>query len=135
LFGILSDRLGHHRLMQWGPIFGGAAVALTAISPNLVVIGGTRLLQGASTAASIPSILGYIAIATAGSEALRGRASSRFEGATLAGLGLGFIVALPLFDLLGTGAFLLNVVFYVVALAIYCFGVAEPEGEPDAVAR
>jgi MFS family permease len=135
IFGILSDRVGHHRLMQWGPIFGGVAVALTAASSNLLVIGGTRLLQGASTAASIPSILGYIAIATASSEALRGRAASRFEGATLAGLGLGFIVALPLFDLLGPAAFALNVGFYAVAFAIYRFGVEEPEAEKDAVAR
>ncbi|HKB28057.1 MAG TPA: MFS transporter [Candidatus Limnocylindrales bacterium] len=135
IFGILSDRLGHRRLMQWGPIFGGVAVAFTTVSPDLLVIGGARLLQGASTAASIPSILGYIAIATAGSEALRGRAASRFEGATLAGLGLGFIVALPLFDLLGTGAFLLNVGFYGVAFAIYRFGVEEPPEEREAVAR
>src|SRR5258706_9108162 len=61
IFGILSDRLGHRRLMQWGPIFGGVAVAFTTVSPDLLVIGGARLLQGASTAASIPSILGYIA--------------------------------------------------------------------------
>jgi MFS family permease len=85
IFGILSDRLGHHRLMQWGPIFGGVAVALTAASSNLFVVGGTRLLQGASTAASIPSILGYIAIATAGSEALRGRGGGRRRGPAPAG--------------------------------------------------
>jgi MFS family permease len=135
IFGILSDRLGHHRLMQWGPIFGGVAVAFTAVSPNLLVIGGSRLLQGASTAASVPSILGYIAIATAGSEALRGRAASRFEGATLAGLGLGFIVALPLFQVLHEAAFLVNVGFYAVALAIYRFGVDEPPAEHEAVSQ
>jgi MFS family permease len=135
IFGILSDRLGHHRLMQWGPIFGGAAVALMVVSPNLLVIGGTRLLQGASTAASIPSILGFIAIATAGSEALRGRAASRFEGATLAGLGLGFIVALPLFGWLGTGAFVLNIGFYAIAFLIYRFGVDEPPAERESITR
>lgn len=134
-FGILSDRLGHHRVMLWGPIFGAVAVVLTALTGSLLVLGGTRWLEGGSTAASIPSILGYIAIATAGNEALRGRAASRFEAATLAGIGAGFIAAPTMFELLGTNAFLLNAVFYGVSLAIYYFGVKDPSGEQEAVAR
>ena len=134
-FGILSDRLGHHRVMLWGPIFGAVAVVMTALTTNLVVLGATRWLEGSSTAASVPSILGYIAIATAGSEALRGRAASRFEAATLAGIGLGFIVSPGLFALLGPAAFLLNAVFYGGSLAIYYFGVKDPAGESDAAAR
>jgi MFS family permease len=134
-FGILSDRLGHHRVMLWGPLFGAVAVILTALSGNLVVLGATRWLEGSSTAASIPSILGYIAIATAGNEALRGRGASRFEAATLAGLGMGFIVAPKLFELLGPTAFVLNAVFYGGSFAIYFFGVKDPTGEKEAVAR
>ena len=135
LFGILSDRLGHHRVMLWGPIFGAVAVVLTALTGNLLIIAGTRWLEGSSTAASVPSILGYIAIATAGNEALRGRAASRFEAATLAGIGTGFIVAPKLFEALGTNAFLLNAGFYGVSLAIYYFGVKDPSGEREAVQR
>ena len=60
LFGILSDRLGHHRVMLYGPVFGGMAVVLTGLTTP-AVLGGTRLLEGASTAASVPSILGFIA--------------------------------------------------------------------------
>ena len=134
-FGILSDRLGHHRVMLWGPLFGAVAVIMTALTSNLVLLGGTRILEGGSTAASIPSILGYIAIATAGNEALRGRAASRFEAATLAGLGFGFILAPKLFETLGPNAFLLNAVFYGGSLAIYFFGVKDPTGEREAVAR
>src|SRR3990172_8422152 len=63
LFGILSDRLGHHRVMLYGPIFRGVAVVITALTTNLWLLAGTRWLEGSSTAASIPSILGYIAIA------------------------------------------------------------------------
>jgi MFS family permease len=131
VFGILSDRMGHHRVMLWGPLFGAAAVVLTALTGNLVLLGATRLLEGSSTAASIPSILGYIAIATAGSEALRGRAASRFEAATLAGIGAGFIVAPKLFEALGPQAFLLNAVFYGGSLAIYFFGVKDAAGEGE----
>ena len=129
LFGILSDRLGHRRVMLYGPAFGGVAVIMMTLSASIPVLGGTRLLQGASTAASIPSILGFIALATAGNEVLRGKASARFEGATLAGLGLGFIVATKAFEVLGTGAFVVNAGIYVVAFLIYWFGVADPPGE------
>ena len=135
VFGILSDRYGHHRVMLFGPIFGAIAVLLTAATGNLLILGGTRLLEGSSTAASVPSILGYIAIVTAGNEALRGRAASRFEGATLAGIGLGFIAAPTLFAMLGPGAFVLNAGFYGVSLAIYYLGVKDPAGETEAMAR
>jgi len=64
---------------------------------------------------------------------LRGRAASRFEAATLAGIGLGLIVALPLFQLLGPAAFLLNAGFYGVSFVIYRVGVQDPSGEPEAV--
>ena len=71
-FGLLSDRWGHHRVMQFGPIFGFTAVILTFLTTNLLLLGGTRILEGASTAASVPSILGFIAVITAGDELLRG---------------------------------------------------------------
>ena len=114
MFGILSDRYGHHRIMLYGPIFGAVAVVMTGLTAALLLLGGTlillgvtRILEGASSAASVPSILGFIALATAGDEALRGKTAARFEGATLAGLGLGAIVGGKLFeffDNLGVGA-------------------------------
>ena len=134
LFGILSDRLGHHRVMLYGPIFGGVAVVITALTTNLWLLAGTRWLEGSSTAASVPSILGYIAIATAGNEALRGKAAARFEGATLAGLGVGFIAAPKLFETLGPTAFLANAVVYVISFSIYRFGVKDPEAERASIA-
>jgi MFS family permease len=123
IFGILSDRTGHHRVMLYGPIFGAIAVVITGLTAywlntgfqvdaQLPILGFTRLLEGASTAASVPSILGFIALATAGNELMRGKAAARFEGATLAGLGFGFIVAPTLFATLGANAFYLNAVVY-----------------------
>ena len=129
LFGILSDRTGHRRVMQIGPVFGAVAVVITALTVSLPLIGGTRVLEGMATASSVPSILGFIAFATAGDEVLRGRAVARFEAATLAGLLVGFILAGPLFTVLGPEAFLVNAVVYGISLAIYRFGVpatAEP---------
>jgi MFS family permease len=134
IFGILSDRLGHHRVMLYGPIFGGIAVVMTGLTTQLPILGVTRLLEGASTAASVPSILGFIALATAGNELLRGQAAARFEGATLAGLGVGFIVAPKLFEAIGPNAFFLNAVIYGVSFLIYLLGVKDPAGEREAVA-
>ncbi|HET9436428.1 MAG TPA: MFS transporter [Candidatus Limnocylindrales bacterium] len=129
LFGILSDRLGHHRVMLFGPVFGAVAVIMTGLTTNLFILGGTRLLEGASTAASVPSILGYIALATAGNELLRGKAAARFEGATLAGLGVGFAAAPLLFDAFGPAAFFLNAVVYGISFLIYQFGVEDRDRE------
>ena len=146
LFGIISDRYGHHRIMVFGPVFGATAVILTGLTPAflvfgaivmLVLLGATRILEGASSAASVPSILGYIAMATAGNEGLRGKTSARFEGATLAGLGLGAIVGVKLFEFfenlgIGPAAFFLNAAFYGVSFLIYKFGVSDPPGEAEA---
>jgi len=132
-FGVISDRLGHHRVMLLGPMFGAAAVILTGLTTNLFLLGGTRLLEGASTAASIPSILGYIAAVTADSELKRGKASARFEGATLAGIGAGFAIAPLLFAAIGPTAFFLNAGFYVVSFLIYRFGVEDHDPAERAV--
>lgn len=134
IFGVLSDRLGHHRVMLYGPMFGAVAAVLTGLTVSLPILGATRLLEGASTAASVPSILGFIALATAGSEVLRGKAAARFEGATLAGLGVGFIVAPKLFEAIGPLAFFLNAGVYGISFLIYRLGVSDPQGEHEAVA-
>ncbi|MEI7744280.1 MAG: MFS transporter [Chloroflexota bacterium] len=130
IFGILSDRIGHRRVMLIGPAFGGIAVVITAVTVSLPVIAFTRLLEGGSTAASVPSILGFIAFATAADELLRGKAVARFEAATLAGLMLGFVVGGVLFTALHAAAFLANAAIYLVSFLIYKYGVpahAEPE--------
>jgi MFS family permease len=135
VFGIVSDRLGHHRMMLVGPTFGAVAVILTGLTTNIPLLGGTRLLEGASTAASVPSILGYIALATAGSEVLRGKAAARFEGATLAGLGAGFAVAPLLFAAIGPTAFFVNALVYGVSFLIYRFGVEDRDAAERAAAH
>jgi len=140
VFGVLSDRLGHHRMMQAGPLFGIVAAVLTWATTNLPLIGATRLLEGSSTAASVPSILGYIAAATRDDEGLRGRAAARFEAATLAGLLAGFVLAGVLYTAIGPAAFLANAVLYAVSLSIYRFGVSPsldvaPAAEPPVPSR
>ncbi|HET9877842.1 MAG TPA: MFS transporter [Candidatus Limnocylindria bacterium] len=124
-FGVLSDRLGAHRVMQWGPVFGAVAVILTAFTTDLFLLGTTRWLEGAAAGASIPSILGYIALATTRDELLRGKAVARFEAATLAGIGVGIVAAGPLYEGMSRSGFLLNAGIYAVSYAIYRWGVRE----------
>jgi MFS family permease len=130
-FGLISDRYGHHRVMQLGPLFGLIAVVATFLTTNLVALGGTRILEGLSTAASVPSILGFVAVVTAGDELLRGRAAARFEGATLAGLGVGIVVAGLIWHVIGPLGFLVNAGIYVLSFAIYRFGVPVEPGEAE----
>ncbi|MHB8892415.1 MAG: MFS transporter [Candidatus Limnocylindrales bacterium] len=134
IFGVLSDRVGHRRIMLVGPAFGAVAVVITALTISLPLIGFTRLLEGGSTAASVPSILGFIAFATASNELKRGKAVARFEAATLAGLMLGFVIAGPLFQAMGPTAFIANAVLYGISFAIYRWGVP-PDAEPEPAAR
>ena len=124
-FGVLSDHLGAHRVMQWGPVFGAIAVILTAATTDLFLLGVTRFVEGAAAGASIPSILGYIAIATSRDVPLRGRTVARFEAATIAGLGVGIVAAGPMWEAFARVAFLLNAGLYGVSFAIYRWGVAE----------
>ena len=133
-FGLLSDRLGPHRVMQFGPIFGAIAVTITGLTTNLVLLGGTRVFEGAAAAASIPSILGFLAMATTNDEALRGRTSARFELATLGGIGAGTLAAGILYDGipgmwhgLGPLAFFLNAGVYGISFLIYRYGVHAPD--------
>jgi MFS family permease len=126
-FGLLSDRLGAHRVMQYGPIFGAVAVTITGLSTNLLLLGGTRVLEGAATAASVPSILGFLAMATTSDEGYRGKVSARFELSTLAGIGAGTLAAGLLYEYLGALAFFLNAGIYMVSFAIYRYGVHAPD--------
>lgn len=125
-FGILADRVGRKLVMILGPIFGGVAVFLTGLSSFMPVLLSTRLLEGASTAASIPSTLGFVAAETSHDPRLRGRVVSIFELATLAGLfAVGPAVAGALYVLFHREAFFLNVLLYVAAFACYAYGVTE----------
>ena len=127
VFGLLSDRIGHHRVMQYGPLFGAVAVAITGLTANLALLGGTRILEGAATAASVPSILGFLAMATTSDEDLRGKVSARFELATLAGIGGGTLAATLLYKYMGATAFFLNAAIYLGSYLIYRFGVKAPD--------
>jgi MFS family permease len=126
VFGVLADRYGRKVIMLLGPLFGGVAVFMTGLTTHLPILFVTRLLEGSSTAASIPSTLGFIAAETANDESLRGRVVSLFELVSLGGmLAAGPAMAGVLWDHFGRRAFFLNCVCYALALGLYAYGVHE----------
>jgi MFS family permease len=126
VFGVLADRYGRKVVMLLGPIFGGIAVFMTGLTTHIPVLFVTRLLEGGSTAASVPSTLGFIAAETAQDERLRGRVVSLFEFVSLGGmLAVGPALSGILWDRLGRTAFFLNCLFYLAALGLYAYGVHE----------
>lgn len=131
IFGALSDRFGAHRIMQPGPVMGAVAVVATALTTSVPLLAGTRFLEGAAAAASVPAALGYIAIVTSRNQRLRGRVVARFEVATLGGVGLGTVAAGFLYSALGPTAFYVNALIYGVSLLIFRYGVEDAPDHAD----
>lgn len=135
LLGIVADRFGRKAVMLLGPVFGAIAVFMTGLTTKLHLLFITRLLEGASTAASVPSTLGFIAAETDNDELLRGRAVAVFELVTLGGLlAVGPALGGLMYHFIGSPAFFVNCGFYIVALGLYAYGVTEMRTTPAEVA-
>lgn len=128
--GALSDRFSRRAFMAWGGLLGLFAVLLTlgvlTIPTALLAIAVlifTRLLEGLSTAVSVPATLSYLSSMTSGDRALRGRAMAAYEVGTLGGFALGSLAGGILWDHLGIAAFLAIAALYALSSAIFWFGV------------
>lgn len=131
IFGAWSDRYGRKIFIILGPLFGAAAVQITAMTAALPLLLLTRLLEGFSTASSLPATLSYISNATSDNPIARGRAVSLWEISTIGGLALGFRVAGTLWDDLGRNGFTVVAVVYLVSAAIFYWGMHHlPQAQP-----
>lgn len=122
LLGAWSDRHGRKPFIILGPLFGAAAVQITAMTAALPLLLLTRLLEGLSTASSVPATLSYISNATTDDPTARGRAVSLWEISTIGGLALGFRVAGTLWDDFGRSGFSLVAIVYLVSAAVFYWG-------------
>jgi len=122
VFGAWSDRYGRKLFIVLGPLFGAAAVQITALTVAIPVLLFTRLLQGLSTASSLPATLSYLSVSTANNPVARGRAVSLWEIATIGGMALGFRVGGVLWDDFGQTGFSLLAAIYLVSAAVFFWG-------------
>jgi len=135
ILGALSDRYGRRLFIILGPVFGAIAVQITSVTVVLWIIVFTRLLEGLSTASSVPSTLGYISDATVGHPNLRARVVGLFELTLVGGIAIGAKMGGELWrHFEGTSitlagihvispAFAVNSFIYLVSLAIFIWGV------------
>lgn len=119
VMGWLSDRMGRYTFMLLGPLLGGVAIQLLGLATAVPVLLLVRMMEGLSTASSVPATLGYLSARTATSPALRGRVMAFFEVATVVGLASGSLVAGLLWDHLGVWAFTAVAGIYAVSLGLF----------------
>lgn len=136
VFGAVSDLRGRRFILVLGPLMGAIALPIYPLSAlaatsilGVAILGFTRLLEGVSTAAKVPSALGYLADATEGEgvtrAALRGRVMGLYEISFLVGMVGGNIIGGQLWKPLQENAFFIVALFYVLATVLLFFFVPE----------
>ncbi|HVG21278.1 MAG TPA: MFS transporter [Blastocatellia bacterium] len=135
VLGAMSDRYGRKPFIILGPLLGAIAVQITSMTVVVSLLVLTRLLEGLSTASSVPATLGYISETTVGRPNLRARVIGLYEITLVGGLALGATVGGYLWEWLGkvkpmtfaglqlvSPAFCVNGMIYVVSLVIFVWG-------------
>ncbi|HWC77604.1 MAG TPA: MFS transporter [Blastocatellia bacterium] len=133
VLGALSDRYGRKPFIFLGPLLGAIAVQITSMTVAIWLLVITRLLEGLSTASSIPATLGYISEATSGRPKLRARIVGLFEITLFGGMAVGAVLSGTLFELFGRAdeflglhltspAFSINGLIYLISLAVFVWG-------------
>jgi MFS family permease len=145
ILGAMSDRYGRRLFILLGPVFGLVAVQMTSMTVVLWLLVITRLLEGLSTASSVPATLGYISEATVGRPALRARVIGLFEITLVGGIALGASVGGYLWRFFGhratvlgveltSPAFSINGLIYLVSLFIFAWGLKDLKRPPGLIA-
>lgn len=134
IFGALSDLRGRRFLLVMGPLVGAIALPFYPVTTTILMLGFARLLEGVSTAAKVPSALGYLADATAGPgkkvAALRGRVMGIYEISFLVGIVGGSVLGGALDRYVGFAGFYVISGIYLLTAALLFFMV--PETLPEA---
>jgi MFS family permease len=136
VFGAISDLRGRRMILVLGPLMGVIALPIYPISAlaatslmGVLILASARLLEGMSTAAKVPSALGYLADATAGEgrkrAALRGRVMGLYEISFLVGLVGGNVLGGTLWKPLGANGFYIISAVYMLATLLLFFFVPE----------
>jgi len=130
-FGTLSDRYGRQRFMLLGTFLGLIAVLILPWVPAVPLFIAARSLEGFSSGASVPAVLGHLAAETGESPRSRGRVMAIFEVTTILGLALGYGVGGFFFDKFHTIAFFLIAGIYGLSFLLFTrvTGATQSDGE------
>jgi MFS family permease len=130
--GSASDRRGRRVFLVAAPLLAAVGILLTpgasliATAPSIalvvVIVGTSRLLDGAGAAISAPTTLGLLADASDGDPRRRGRVTSLYELSSSGGIALGAVAGPLLYGALGLWTFAaLAAVYVVAALLVLAF--------------
>ncbi len=123
--GFLIDRRGLRPLLLAGPILGIVASAIVGAPSRLPFLLVARLLQGLTTACTIPAALAFLSDETRGGGTNRGRTMSFFEVGSIGGLALGLVLGGRVWSILGRQGFWALASVYCLAVALFVFIKAE----------
>jgi len=126
LAGHVADRVGHRRVLGWGPLFGivsalvaaTASLAISSLALLVTVLLVARLNEGASAACAVPNTLVLLSRPTEGDARRRTRVMASFEITSLVGMVAGFAISGLVWDAFGTAAFLILAPLYGAAWAL-----------------
>lgn len=137
--GLLIDRRGLRPLLIGGPIFGVVATVLIAIPSHVLLLTAARLLQGLTTACTVPAALAFLSDDRQVGEGSRGRIMGFFEAGSIGGLAIGYTLGGLLWDLLHRDGFWDVIVVYGIAVGLFAFvkatGASKVKRPPSATWR
>ena len=123
--GSASDRRGRRVFLVAAPILAAVGIllvpgasliaAVPSIALVVVIVGTSRLLDGAGAAISAPATLGLLADASDDDKVRRGRVTSLYELSSSGGIALGAVAGPLLYAALGLWSFVALALVYVVA--------------------
>lgn len=118
LAGLLIDRRGARTLLIAGPAVGVVAAAIMVTPLHLISFTGARLIQGLTTACTVPAALAYLSEMSGKDASARGRIMGLFEVGSIGGLAVGYVAGGFLWDFVHRQAFLYLVALYWVAAGV-----------------
>jgi MFS family permease len=127
--GWLIDRQGLRVFLIAGPILGVVAELFFGGPSYLTILTGARLLQGLTTACTIPAALAFMAESTRSHPEGRGRLMGFFEVSSVGGIAIGFVLGGFLWDVWHRSGFWLLVAVY--GLAVVLFVLVRTERRPQ----
>lgn len=125
--GLLVDRRGLRPLLFAGPVLGLISTILIGTPTRIGLLSIARLIQGLTTACTVPAALAYLGSATEEGSAHRGRIMGFFEAGSIGGLAVGYVVGGFVWERFGRNGFWDLIFLYGVAAGLFALVKVQPD--------